>query len=60
MDRWTETADGFVVERKTKGSKVVTAVEMPRDHCLFTFECDCAICARDLYKPASATPETDL
>ena len=44
------------VERKIKGSKVVTGVQSKC--CLLPLECDCAIRARGLYKPASATPET--
>ena len=29
-----------------------------RNHSLLTLECDCAILAHGLYKPASTTPET--
>ena len=61
MDR-----DGFVefvqrtfAEQKTKGSKVVTRSRGAEITAyLYTLECDCAIRARGLYKPASATPET--
>ena len=53
-DRFVEFVQRTFVEQKTKGSKVTGDTQSKcRDHGLLTLECDFAIRAHGLYKPAS-------
>ena len=45
----------FVEDKRQQGGDTLSRY---RNHSLLTLECDCAILAHGLYKPASTTPET--